>query len=105
LNQVYLDAARLLTQIAPTVFADQVFALKGGTAINLFVRDMPRLWVELDLFFTDHRLARETALAKINEAGKNAAERLKKRGLQTHIATVADAGETKLFVQRSKSTS
>ena len=45
LNQIYLDTARLLTQVAPPVFADGVFALKGGTAINLFLRDMPRLSV------------------------------------------------------------
>jgi hypothetical protein len=32
-----------MIQVAPLVFADNVFALKGGTAINLFVRDMPRL--------------------------------------------------------------
>jgi predicted nucleotidyltransferase component of viral defense system len=102
LNQVYLDTARLLTQVAPLVFADNVFALKGGTAINLFVRDIPRLSVDLDLVFTDHRLSREDALAKINEAVKSAVERLKKRGFQTHAATAADAGETKLFVKRDK---
>jgi hypothetical protein len=32
MNQFYLDTARLLTQVAPIVFADGVFALKGGTA-------------------------------------------------------------------------
>jgi len=37
MNQVYLDTARLMIQIAPMVFADNVFALKGGTAINQFV--------------------------------------------------------------------
>ena len=68
MNQVYLDTARLLTQVAPLVFADNAFALKGGTAINLFVRDMPRLSVDLDLVFVDHRLEREDALARINEA-------------------------------------
>lgn len=31
----------------PQVFVDDTFALKGGTAINLFVRDMPRLSVDL----------------------------------------------------------
>lgn len=102
MNQVYLDTARLLTQVAPLVFADKVFALKGGTAINLFVRDMPRLSVDLDLVFSDHRMAREQALATINQAVKAAAERLKKRGFQTHVATVADAGETKLFVRLDK---
>ena len=50
-NQFYVDAARLLIQVAPVVFESGVFALKGGTAINLFVRDMPRLSVNLDLVF------------------------------------------------------
>ncbi len=102
MNQVYIDTARLLIQVAPLVLADKVFALKGGTAINLFVRDMPRLSVDLDLVFTDHRLEREDALARINEAIRSAVERLKKRGFRTHAATAADAGETKLFVRRDK---
>ena len=102
MNQIYLDTARLMLQVAPLVFADNVFALKGGTAINLFVRDMPRLSVDLDLVFVDHRLGRDEALTKINEAIRNSVDRLKKRGFQTHAATVADAGETKLFVRRDK---
>ncbi len=102
MNRVYLDTARLLTQVAPLVFADNVFALKGGTAINLFVRDMPRLSVDLDLVFVDHRLDRDEALVKINEAIRSAADRLKKRGFQTYAPAVADAGETKLFVRRDR---
>ena len=102
MNQIYLDTARLMIQIAPLVFADNVFALKGGTAINLFVREMPRLSVDLDLVFVDHRLGRDEALARINEAIRNSVDRLKKRGFQTHTATVPDAGETKLFVRRDK---
>ena len=102
MNQIYLDTARLMLQVAPLVFADNVFALKGGTAINLFVRDMPRLSVDLDLVFVDHRLGRDEALAKINDAIRNSVDRLKKRGFQTHAATIADAGETKLFVRRDK---
>ncbi len=35
MNQVYLDSARLMTRVAPLVFVDDTFALKGGTAINL----------------------------------------------------------------------
>lgn len=64
MNQLYLDTARLLTQVAPLVFADATFALKGGTAINLFIRDMPRLSVDLDLVFPDHSLPRDEALAR-----------------------------------------
>jgi len=56
---IYLETVRLLTQIAPLVLVDDdTFALKGGTAINLFARDMPRLSVDLDLVFPDYMLPR-----------------------------------------------
>jgi predicted nucleotidyltransferase component of viral defense system len=100
MNQVYLDTARLLTQVAPLVFADGTFALKGGTAINLFVRDMPRLSVDLDLVFTDYSLPRDQALQRINEAIRQSAERLTARGFQTRTVIATDAGETKLLVRR-----
>lgn len=101
MNQIYLDTARLLTQVAPLVFVDDTFALKGGTAINLFVRDIPRLSVDLDLVFPDHTLPRDQALARINDAIRQAAERLNKRGFQTHMPA-AGAGETKLLVRRGR---
>lgn len=88
MNPLYLDTARLLTQVAPMVFADGVFALKGGTAINLFIRDMPRLSVDLDLVFADHRMPREQALERIGDALRQAAARLSGRGLQTRIQGV-----------------
>ena len=100
MNQIYLDTARLLTQVAPFVFVDDTFALKGGTAINLFVRDMPRLSVDLDLVFADYNLSRVRALGRINDAIRQSAERLNKRGFQTHALAAADAGETKLLVRR-----
>jgi hypothetical protein len=59
MNQIYLDTARLLTQVAPVVLDSGVFALKGGTAINLFIHDMPRLPVDLDLVFPDYSLSRD----------------------------------------------
>ncbi len=101
MNQVYLDTARLLIQAAPPVFQGGEFALKGGTAINLFVRDMPRLSVDLDLVFPDYTLPRNQALARINEAIRQAAERLKARGFQVRTVTATGAGETKLLVRRA----
>ena len=100
MNQVYLDTARLLTQVAPFVFTDGTFALKGGTAINLFVRDMPRLSVDLDLVFTDHQPSRDQALQRINAAIQQSAVQLRNRGFQTHTVAASDAGETKLLVRR-----
>ena len=100
MNQFYVDAARLLIQVAPVVFESGVFALKGGTAINLFVRDMPRLSVDLDLVFPDHSLPRDQALAQINEAIRQASARLQTRGFQVSTVTATGAGETKLLVRR-----
>ena len=100
MNQVYLDSARLLTRVAPLVLVDDTFALKGGTAINLFVRDMPRLSVDLDLVFPDHTVPRAEALKRINEAIRQSVARLKKQGFQTHAPASADAGETKLLVRQ-----
>lgn len=102
MTPIYLETARLLTQVAPLVFADDAFALKGGTAINLFVREMPRLSVDLDLVFPDHTLAREAALARITDAIREAAERLKGRGFVTRRVSAGDVGETKLFVRRGR---
>jgi len=101
MTPTYLNTARLLTQVAPLIFVDDTFALKGGTAINLFVRDMPRLSVDLDLVFPDHTLSRTQALGCINESMRQAAERLNKRGFQTY-APAAQAGETKLLVRRDR---
>ncbi len=100
MNPVYLDTARLLTQIAPLVFSDGTFALKGGTAINMFIRDLPRLSVDLDLVFIDHSLTRDKALGHINEAIRQSADRLNARGFQTRTTMMADSGETKLLVRR-----
>jgi predicted nucleotidyltransferase component of viral defense system len=100
MNQVYLYSARLLTRVAPLVLIDDTFALKGGTAINLFVRDMPRLSVDLDLVFPDHTLPREEALRRINEAVHQSVARLKKQGFQTREPASTDAGETKLLVRQ-----
>ena len=101
MNQVYLDTARLLIQVVPLVFADGTFVLKGGTAINLFIRDMPRLSVDLDLVFPDHSLPRKEALARIHWAIGASVEHLKARGLQAQAIGAAGAGETKLLVRRA----
>lgn len=99
MRSVYLDTARLLAQVAPLVFVDDTFALKGGTAINLFVRDMPRLSVDLDLVFADHTVPRQQALETINESVRQMTEWLKKQGLEVYSPESA-VGETKLMARR-----
>lgn len=50
-NQGYLNQVKLLVSILPVVAEETCFCLKGGTAINLFLRDMPRLSVDIDLVY------------------------------------------------------
>ena len=51
MHERYIDQVRLLLSVLPDIAAEEVFALKGGTAINLFYRDMPRLSVDIDLTY------------------------------------------------------
>ena len=50
-NSQYFKQAELLLRILPIINRESIFALKGGTAINFFVRDMPRLSVDIDLAY------------------------------------------------------
>lgn len=99
MNDRYLRTARVLTQVAPSVFVDDTFALKGGTAINLYYRDLPRLSVDLDLVFRDHTVPREAALARITAEIRAMSDRLHTRGF-TVSAPATVNGETKLVVRR-----
>lgn len=58
---------RLLVGVLPFVARERSFALKGGTAINLFVRDLPRLSVDIDLAFLPVG-SRASALREIDAA-------------------------------------
>jgi predicted nucleotidyltransferase component of viral defense system len=50
-NNPYYRQVQFLIQLLPLVGEEPCFALKGGTAINLFVRDLPRLSVDIDLVY------------------------------------------------------
>ena len=54
-------------QVLPFVAKQECFALKGGTAINLFVREFPRLSVDIDLVYLPMK-GRDEALQEIREA-------------------------------------
>jgi predicted nucleotidyltransferase component of viral defense system len=48
---MYFKQARLMLQLLPLVMKHDHFALKGGTAINFFVRNLPRLSIDIDLAY------------------------------------------------------
>src|SRR5580698_5647900 len=66
-NETYKTQVRLLLRVLPEVAKETCFALHGGTAINLFVRDMPRLSVDIDLTYIPIE-DRATSLAHIDAA-------------------------------------
>ncbi len=66
MDKSYADTVRLLLDVTPEVFANEIFAMKGGTAINLFVQDMPRLSVDIDVVYRPWQVQREEALSAIN---------------------------------------
>ena len=66
-NKIYQKQVSLLLKILPEIAKETCFALHGGTAINLFIRDMPRLSVDIDLTYIPIE-DRKKSLQKINEA-------------------------------------
>lgn len=72
----YLSQVELLLQVLPVINKQNCFALKGGTAINLFLRDMPRLSVDIDLTYLPIE-PREQFLKNITIALKILAENIR----------------------------
>jgi hypothetical protein len=98
LNVDYQRAVQLLLRVVPAVFATDAFALKGGTAINLFLAPVSRLSVDLDLVFLPLGLPRAEALALI--AGELAAvsERVASQGLTCRSPGRLTGHDTQLLV-------
>ena len=73
----FFKQADLVVQLIPFVNAETCFALKGGTAINFFVRNFPRLSVDIDLVYESVE-DRETTLRGINAALQRMADRIRR---------------------------
>jgi predicted nucleotidyltransferase component of viral defense system len=71
-DSIYKAQVDLLIKILPIIDEEEVFALKGGTAINLFIRDLPRLSVDIDLTylpFDDRKTALQTITFSLRKIG------------------------------------
>lgn len=73
----YFNQVALLVALLPLVKEEDCFALKGGTAINLFMHNLPRLSVDIDLTYLPVE-DRATSLANITQAMMRIAERVKR---------------------------
>lgn len=79
MKDTYRKQVSLLLEILPEVAKEDVFALHGGTAINLFCLNMPRLSVDIDLTYIPASDDRDTDLHNIRSALERIKERLRKQ--------------------------
>lgn len=95
----YVDQVRLLLGVLPDIASEEVFALKGGTAINLFCRDMPRLSVDIDLTYLPVG-DRETSLRDIDETLDRILTAIAKRNPRILARRIAGGGnnDTRIMV-------
>ncbi len=83
-TQVYAQKVELLLRLMSIVMEEGVFAVHGGTAINLFLKDLPRYSVDIDLTYIP--LAdRAESLADINLHLQSICEKAKKAFKGMHI--------------------
>ena len=99
----YTDRVRLLVEILPVLAQEPRFALKGGTAINLFEHDLPRLSVDIDLAWlpaNDYA----TDVKSIAEALERLAAMMRARPMQLQVQTSRGEGGalTRLVVSRGR---
>lgn len=84
MNSVYQHKVELLLRLLPLVMDEQVFAVHGGSAINLFIKDMPRYSVDIDLTYIPLN-SREESLADINAHLKDIGTKATRRFQGLHI--------------------
>lgn len=101
-SDLYRRQVALLVRILPFVADEGVFALKGGTAINLFYRDMPRLSVDIDLTYLPVA-SRAKSLIDIDTALKRIAETARSvspaEDIVEQVPQKGEKGITKLFAR------
>lgn len=103
MNETYEQQVRLLLRILPEISKIDDFALHGGTAINLFYHNMPRLSVDIDLTYVPFS-DRNSDLKKIGKLVNHLSDRLKKTipGISVNPGN-SGGDEVKLFCRLSNS--
>lgn len=101
MEEKYLKQVKLVVEVIQIVATETCFALKGGTAINLFYNNLPRLSVDIDLTYIGFE-ARNIACQNINMALNRITERLRNKG---YIAKIQGNNiEKKIICTNSETT-
>jgi predicted nucleotidyltransferase component of viral defense system len=102
MNQIYVQTVNLLLDVVPAVFKAPCFAMKGGTAINLFVQDMPRLSVDVDVVFCDYTVDREEAMRQISEELSRIRTEILAMGFEADSRKSKEEDEVKIIVSSAE---
>lgn len=81
MQEKYIKQVALLVKCLPIIATEECFAIKGGTAINLFFMNLPRLSVDIDLVYLPIE-SRDTTYQNINQALERISQKLQKIGLK-----------------------
>lgn len=102
ISDVYSKQAELIVRILPLIDKETVFALKGGTAINFFVRDLSRISVDIDLVYLPVG-ERDSSLQEISSALARISRDVEKRIPEAKVTPRKTRGSdllSGLFVHR-----
>lgn len=106
-DSVYYRQVELLVRVLPFVARETCFALKGGTAINLFLRDMPRLSVDIDLVYVpieDREISLNRAAEALNRIVQSlisVSPRYNARLLEDRLKIMVDGGGFRVKIEMS----
>lgn len=100
ISSAYRSQVDLLLQLLPYIGREESLALKGGTAINLFERDMPRLSVDIDLTYLPLE-GRSESLSHISQALTRIKDNLEAAipGIRVRLSPQNKGQEAKLICQ------
>lgn len=83
-TQIYAQKVELLLRLLPIVMEEGVFAVHGGSAINLFLKDLPRYSVDIDLTYIPFA-GRKESLEDINAHLKSIADKARRAFKGMHV--------------------
>lgn len=99
----YKKQVELLLNVLPFIEQEKCFALKGGTAINLFVRNMPRLSVDIDLTYMGEE-SRKQALTLIAVALLRIKSKVESKIPGSKVKSskrISQDDEAKIYIERN----
>jgi len=100
-NNIFYQQADLLISVIPYVFKENNFAMHGGTAINFFIRNMPRISVDIDMIYLKV-LSRDESLKNISDGLNDIKNKLLSSlpGIEIEAKKFGDVLVSKLFIKR-----